>query len=210
MGQYYECVNLDTGEFIKPHDYEQGAKLMEHSWTITSFMKVAENLLKPGGEWYKTRIVWAGDYMDEGVFLKDTPQNVQKDFRLQLLLKKEEELPTLYSLTYDYFTALTGIEQNEETGFVYILNHNKKEFVDMTTLPVSDTWVSPTTGEEFKYYAHPLSILTSSGNGRGGGDYRYPHGEEYIGSWAGDIISLEKEKPEGFQEIKPDFRETDH
>ena len=67
--------------------------------------------------------------------------------------------------------------------FPYIVNHTKKQYVDKT---------------KFKCY-HPLPLLLAEGNGRGGGDY---HGsnEDKIGIWARDIISVEEEKPEGYEE----------
>ena len=41
---------------------------------------------------------------------------------------------------------------------------------------------------------HPLPLLTCEGNGRGGGDFR---GDEkgIVGSWARDVISVEKTNP---------------
>ena len=38
----------------------------------------------------------------------------------------------------------------------------------------------------------PLPLLTSSGNGQSGGDYAGKH-MDIVGSWAGDIISIEHE-----------------
>ena len=53
---------------------------------------------------------------------------------------------------------------------------------------------------------HPLSLLTASGNGRGGGDYR-GHNKHLVGLWAGDVISSDSKVPQGYEEITPDFRE---
>ena len=53
---------------------------------------------------------------------------------------------------------------------------------------------------------HPLSILTSSGNGRGSGDYR-DDDDTNVGSWAGDIISSEYEEPTGMAKYTAFFVE---
>jgi hypothetical protein len=49
-------------------------------------------------------------------------------------------------------------------------------------------------------------LLTSAGNGRGGGDFRGEN--EFVGTWATDIISVEKEIPADFKEIVPNFIES--
>ena len=81
----------------------------------------------------------------------------------------------------------------EKSSGRYIVNHTKKEYVDKDECPVDwDGWS-----------VHPLPLLTCEGNGRGGGDYRKDN--EHISIWARDQISIEKEKPEGFEEITPHF-----
>ena len=56
---------------------------------------------------------------------------------------------------------------------------------------------------DWKWIVHPLSILTCSGNGRGGGDY--DDGNSYVGIWAGDEIGIEETAPINFEEITPNF-----
>ena len=67
-------------------------------------------------------------------------------------------------------------------------NHTKKQYVDKT---------------KFKCY-HPLPLLLAEGNGRGGGDY-YGSNEDKIGIWARDVISVEDEKPEGYEEYETGY-----
>ena len=68
MGQYYQAVCLDRQEKVKPSG---GLKLMEHSYLRnTTLLRVCE-LLSPGQPWHQTRLVWAGDYMDDGLFLPE-------------------------------------------------------------------------------------------------------------------------------------------
>lgn len=78
----------------------------------------------------------------------------------------------------------------------FIINHTKKEFVDKQAVPNKDGW-----------RIHPLPLLTCEGNGRGGGDYNSSNGEEYVGTWARDVISVASKKPKGYKEIKPNFGE---
>ena len=180
MGQYYYPVNLDKEEFLYSHDYGNGLKLMEHSYIGNDFVATVEQLLTSGNSWQKTRIVWAGDYMDDGLFVDDPSVN-------------------LHGHAHVNFDKISPKFENLSIGR-YLVNHTKKEFVDKSKL----------SGE-----IHPLPLLTCSGNGRGGGDY---HGsdEECVGSWARDVISIEKEdlklfifKKNDYKEIKPHFVEED-
>ena len=81
------------------------------------------------------------------------------------------------------------ISRKNDNNTCFLVNHTKKQYVDMTK--VQDI--------------HPLPLLTSSGNGRGKGDYE---GEQnFVGSWAGDVLSVERSIPvqEHYQEIIPNF-----
>jgi hypothetical protein len=75
----------------------------------------------------------------------------------------------------------------------YIVNHTKKQYVDKDVVPK----------DEEGWKVHPLPLLTCEGNGRGGGDYRKDN--DFIGDWARGKISIEKKKPEDFDEIIPNF-----
>lgn len=179
MGQYYRSVSIDKQEYMDAHATGNGLKLMEHSWVGNNLMDIVMTLLSPGQPWHKTRIVWAGDYMDEGLFLEE---------------EYTEECPddTLYSYAGDQFTAIEPEMVMEEDCNV-IVNHTMKQYCIVPQF------------EKDKWKPHPLSLLTCSGNGRGGGDYRIDN--PYIGTWAGHEISVEKQAPEGFTEIVPNFIE---
>ena len=58
----------------------------------------------------------------------------------------------------------------------YIVNHTKKIYVDKSALTTN---------------IHPLPLLISEGNGRGGGDYSGQN-KELCGTWARDMISVER------------------
>lgn len=118
MGQYYKCIILAEkpaeGEkeyvrtFVNPHVYGEGAKLVEHSYCKSKFMRTIENLLRNGGTFYKSRIVWAGDYAD-----------------------KEPGFETnLYASLGEEDLGFTGAEYTYNHTF--IVNHTKKEYVVTT------------------------------------------------------------------------------
>lgn len=76
------------------------------------------------------------------------------------------------------------------------MNHTKKLIVDMSTA----------AADSRGFRIHPLPLLTAEGNGRGGGDYHGAH-ETLVGSWARDVISIEKELPVGYTRLEVNFEE---
>lgn len=62
MGQYYSFSNLDKKEYITPHSFDNGAKLMESAWVNNNYLNVISNLLE--NEWFGCKIVNCGDYSD--------------------------------------------------------------------------------------------------------------------------------------------------
>lgn len=175
MGQYYKAVSLDTKQSVSPF----GAKLMEHSWVPNSFMLYVQQLLAPGNSWHKTRIVWTGDYSDKELFTGDPDRN-------------------LYDLASDEFTDLSETPAIDGPQTKYIVNHTKNVYLDLSEVP--DCGDRHEQGWKDGWKIHPLSILTSSGNGRGGGDYK-DDDDDNVGSWAGDVISCEYEEPVGMEKF---------
>jgi len=114
MGQYYKCIILAEkpveGEkecvrtFVNPHVYSEGAKLTEHSYCKSTFMRTVEALLRNGGTFYKSRIVWAGDYADK---------EPGSERNLYDSLGEEDLGYTVAEYTYDH---------------TFIVNHTKREY----------------------------------------------------------------------------------
>ena len=205
MGQYYTPILLKEDKktpigFAYSHDFGSGLKLMEHSWMKNTFVGFIESLLTKGRPYHKTPIVWAGDYADNEPF-----ENLSKEV-IDLLVEHEYQLEYLekngantQSIAECSAPKLRPNTHNIEDFKVlpiakakYIVNHDKKQFVDKTKVPTdADGW-----------RIHPLPLLTCEGNGRGGGDFR---GEsELVGSWARDIISVESKKadiPKDYTEL---------
>ena len=62
MGQYYKPICLDNElqeQWVYSHDYDNGLKLMEHSYIGNSFVGIVERLLSVGNLWYMKPLVWA-------------------------------------------------------------------------------------------------------------------------------------------------------
>ena len=69
MGQYFKATAYDLVngkkaniENVDSWDYNNGSKLMEHSWVGNNYVNMVEKLICSTGRWYGKRIVWAGDY----------------------------------------------------------------------------------------------------------------------------------------------------
>lgn len=172
MGQYYMPISIDKMQSVYSHDYDNGLKLMEHSWIGNNFVNVVENLIAKDGAWHGDKIVWAGDYADS------EPNS------------DPESEENLYVMCHD-----DKIRPDEnKTEYRYLVNLDTQEFVDMTKIPITDTYTDD-DGNTIEYRIHPLPLLTCEGNGRGGGDF---HGEDpgdLIGTWARNRVIVQNEKP---------------
>ena len=85
-----------------------------------------------------------------------------------------------------------SVPPNRDTSdYPYVVNHSTRQYA---------------VKQDGMLRFHPLPLLTAEGNGRGGGDYSGVN-IELIGTWARDVISVEKEPPSGFKEIISDFAE---
>ena len=170
MGQYYKFIILsETNEIIlvlNPHDFYEGAKLMENAWLNSLIANTIEFLLSPYYlQYYKSRCVMAGDYADNEY-------------------GTDENLYTMTRNCPSFQQAYKNVNVN------FIVNHTQKLYVDKTKL---------------KNKIHPLLLLIAEGNGKGSGDYRGPDSNDLVGSWSRDVISMELNKPDCYQELVCDF-----
>lgn len=109
MGQYYKAINIDKMKYLDPHSYGQGAKLMEHSYVGNRLVGAVMALLKDGNAWFKSRIVWCGDYYDdEG----ETPYYT--------MVENPDHLPDVESM------------KKEEAEKCILVNYSRKEYVDLS------------------------------------------------------------------------------
>ncbi len=122
MGQYYKFIILANEKHnnrevillsVNPHDFMMGAKLMEHSYINQPLLSLVEYLISKHSRFYKSRIVWAGDYADEE----------KEEF------DENSESVNLYRLA-DNYSSYKGEYKN--TNYNYIVNHTKNLYVDKT------------------------------------------------------------------------------
>jgi hypothetical protein len=141
------------------------------SYFDDKMMQNLEYALSPEGEFYRSRVVWAGDYAE----------------------KEKGQCMNLYELCEEKQEERMELKCKYRIYCQYIVNHTKKQYVDKQHLK-GDVSI------------HPLPLLVSDGNGAGGGDYR--GSKEYMcGDWARDEISLEQDKPVGYEELECAFEE---
>ena len=197
------------------HNYGAFRKLMEHNYINNRFVTALENLISPDGMFHKSRVVWAGDYADNE---PDSEQN------LYIMADESKELvpagpPRDFHCDFMANTkALLGRET--ECRYRYVVNHTKKLYVDKKhgdmdgavglTLPTAESGGGDSDGDDDMAWTqiriHPLPLLTAEGNGRGGGDY-CGSDMELVGTWARNVISVERQVPEGYSELVCNFTE---
>ncbi len=91
MGQYYKIVNVKKKQYISPYTFGDGSKLMEFSMSANGVLAGLAILLSDGngrgggdlnsnnsivGSWSGDNIVIAGDYADDGKWVKETDRNL--------------------------------------------------------------------------------------------------------------------------------------
>ena len=207
MGQYYIAINVDKKEYIHPHRYDNGLKLMEWSYIGNHFANALLNLI--AHRWKGDRVYVVGDYADlsdESEVWYPELENLTEE--LGLHDGDYKNFPDDYSL-YTYAQAHYKHLPKSKVGHKklagrYIYNTLDKTYIDLQHVPVFhyDGW---------KWRVSPWSLLLAMGNGRGGGDYR-DHNKNKVGQWAGESQYLEitsEPRPDHDQYIewRPDFAE---
>lgn len=209
MGQYYmPTLIADDGTVrtLYSHDYDNGLKLMEHSYIGNDFVNAVLTLI-----WENpVRMAWIGDYSNdvqgdayEGKLTHDDFMGYYEaawgDGREDLRVKPEpRNLVTLKSKRR------------------YLVNHTQKTYIDLGEHIAANRWTEKGAYvkrhyDPFYVYdmcIHPLPLLTACGNGRGGGDYRdqFP-GYDKVGSWAFDLIECAGKRPTGYEKVRYAFSE---
>lgn len=82
---------------------------------------------------------------------------------------------------YQRCTEYNMIRPSEKNTSVYryLVNHSKRQFVDKSKVPTKDGWT-----------LHPLPMLTAEGHTNA----EYRGSSRLVGSWARDVISVERER----------------
>ena len=206
MGQYYHPTMIDEEgniTWINTHAYDNGLKLMEHSYIGNSVMNAVFGQIKD----HPLRIAWMGDYSD-GELGDPYEHKLMRTAFLHIYNtvygeEQEKHLIRPEPMTFD----LTS------TGW-YLVNHSQRQYISMDAYMSRNRWEAVwkdwKTGatETYGMCINPLSLLTACGNDRGGGDYHagFPDYNK-VGLWAFDKIELTQKKPVQYQEVMFSFTE---
>jgi|SaaInlStandDraft_7_1057024.scaffolds.fasta_scaffold00860_6 hypothetical protein len=183
MNQNYYPIILSSKKFtpevtriiLHPRVYHIGMNLLEQSDMYNILTKTMEYLLSPSGMFYKSRVVWAGSY---STIIED-----------KTYLNLYQNVSNLYEHFYTFEFFKFGLLY-DTLKYQYIVNHTKQTYINKFKFMKNKEWL------------HPLPLLTSEGNEKGG--YNSTN-RELCGIWARDIISLESEIPLNYTELICNF-----
>ena len=178
MGQYYRGIILAKDSNIIE-------MALCHSWKKNNGAKLMEHsyidnyyVILMERFIYKNpqRIVWAGDYADE---------EKGSNFNLNAIADEMEEANVLH--------VISDSDETIDVSEKYVINHTKQIYYKRPSF------------KHGKCTINPLTILICEGNGRGGGDF-CGNDEEYVGTWARDLIEISDEIPEGYTCVTYNFK----
>lgn len=191
MGQYYKVFNATKGEFISPYDFGSLYKLMESCYVGNEYGDALTWLLT--NDWRGDCVFLCGDYAWGGS--RCSGEDFLKKLEADGVVTQD---PWELAESGVYASARECVG-NRRRGYRYVANATRGVFYDREALPeieiLGDGWE-----------VDPLTIYLACGNGLGCGDY-CGEGEEEVGTWAGETVYGCDERPEGFTEILPPFKE---
>ena len=212
MGQYYMPLVVKNNKIstFYSHDYNNGLKLMEHSYVGNRFVNAVLTAIRGN----RARIAWIGDYSD----------NPYKDAYSEKLshdkfMRYYNDTWGRYKDKYKITPEAEDVMNMESKGF--LINHSQKIYIDMAEYISANKWheeydaYNRQTGNvEHRSYdmcVNPLPLLTACGNDRGGGDYHSSRPDyDKVGTWAFDVIEYAEnaeQLPEGYEEVTYRFKE---
>lgn len=126
MGQYYYPINITKKQYINPHLFGDGLKLLEFGCSQLGTMTALACLLADGngrgggdlysdnsiiGSWAGDKIVIAGDYADKGRFIQTKDLEGLTDDKGNPLTRKNTNLhslacETFKDISYDVWAAM--------------------------------------------------------------------------------------------------------
>jgi hypothetical protein len=173
MGQYYKpCILTENKKQVKAWVYSHDIKY-KLKRSDGSVIEIGNGLKLMEHSYLKNDFVMAFECL-----IVDNPENV------------------VWCGDYANNVKVTPSDKPNIPKTRYVINHDKKEFVDKYKVVES----------EHGYKLHPLPLLTCNSNGRGGGDFRVDNemnqgNVKLIGKWAYNLISVSSRKPKGYKEI---------
>lgn len=204
MGQYYIPTIMGKRYGVRAtfysHDYDNGLKLMEHSWIGNNFVGAVLTEIQD----HPMRVAWIGDYSDSPY--PEDGENIGREPYQRKLTKAQ--------FMKIYGQAWGNVNKKRPEFLVldddiqwYLVNHDRKSYIDLNKYIKHNQYKPSWDYSECTWCVHPLPLLTACGNGRGGGDYRDDNDYDKIGTWAFDLIELTNALPEGYAEEMYSFKE---
>lgn len=161
MGQYYIAVNLDKKEYVRPHDYDNGAKLLEHSYIQNEFLGAVTRILKK--EWKGDRVVWVGDYFEKN---------------------ENPKVPVTYGDLETSYQQIKPPAKKVTKGF---LNNEDLELsIDLSQVRAYEGAVE----EGWELHPLSLLTACGNGRGGGDLNNETHYLYRLVGTWAGDHLSV--------------------
>lgn len=212
MGQYYMPTLIAEDGSIRTlysHAYDNGLKLMEHSYIGNNFVNAVLTLL-----WENPcRVAWISDYSDDECGDLYEKKLVHEEFM-------------------QYYKAAWGDDRDDllvkpkprniftmKSKYKYLVNHTQRVYIHMGEYIAANKWTESggwvSRGKYDPLYSYdmcinPLSLLTACGNDRGGGDYHEGHpGYEHVGAWAFDLIEATGKRPTDYEKVSFHFTEQE-
>lgn len=205
MGQYYMPTLIDHEGNIKTlysHDYDNGLKLMEHSYIGNGFVNAVSTII-----WKNPmKVAWLGDYSDNPYHPEEaySSKMPHEDFMKiwNAVWRDEENTLVICPVSQKIITMRHKAR--------YIVNHTRKCYIRIGDYISENRWMEENYWNNAVFYPmciHPLPLLTACGNDRGGGDYHSSTGYEHIGTWAFDLIEITDKMPKNYESVMYHFRE---
>lgn len=195
MGQYYTPLligNDGKAMIASAHDFDNGIKLMEHSWIGNDFVNAVLSFLYEN----PMRVAWIGDYatdIGKPFEFGDGFINSFKEFKPYYdMAWTENEVTRIAHDTKPY-------ELDFEHTHGFLVNETKGIYIDLEKYIAAN--------RDRSWCIHPLPILTCIGNGLGGGDFNGAVGGEDVGTWAFDYVSITNLRPCSIREEEYHFSE---
>lgn len=141
MGQYHKVANLDKQQYLNPHQFGDGLKLMEFGCSSQGTLSALASMLivdrQQVSPWAGDRLTITGDYGDEGRF-------VPKEF---------EDVNLYVLLNYEEYTE-------EEEGDTPALTDGTSEAADKPAKRVAPVWTALKTEceEQLKGLGFPMTF----------------------------------------------------
>lgn len=186
MSQCFIPISLDKMQKLTLGPLEESSDtLVGYCFDNYFYMNKIEKLLSEDGPWYKTSIIWAGEYTPTSKYMDD----------FQLISKHLGGTNNIYTIAIRAFKDALDMVNDEMHIVRYLFNDTKKEYVDLDLCDNDHAWL------------HPLPLLTVSCD-LSSEDIKPEYLNEYVGSWCGDSIFATLERPESmheYKEIIPNF-----